>query len=89
MSADGGRSIEQIEAEIATTRERLADTIDQLAYRAQPKTIARTQVQSAQVALTEATRNPDGSLRTERLTTWLAATAAVLLAIGLLRRRLS
>ena len=89
MSADGGRSIEQIEADIATTRERLADTIDQLAYRAQPKQIARRQARSAQDALTEATRNPDGSLRTERITVALAATAVVLLAIGLLRRRLS
>lgn len=89
MSADGGRSIQQIEAEIATTRERLAGTIDQLAYRAQPKQIARRQARSAQVAFADATRNPDGSLRTERITAALAATAAVLLAIGLLRRRLS
>ncbi len=89
MSADGGRSIEQIEADIASTRERLADTIDQLAYRAQPKQIARRQARSAQVAFDQAMRNPDGSLRTDRISAALAATAAVLLAIGMLRRRLS
>lgn len=85
----GNRSAAQIEAEIATTRERLAATIDQLAFRAQPKNIVRREVDSARNAFTRATRNEDGSLRTERITTVLGASAAVLLGIGLLRRLLS
>jgi hypothetical protein len=35
-----------LEAEMEVTRERLADTIDQLVYRASPKTIARREVAS-------------------------------------------
>lgn len=89
MSGAGGRSIAQIESEIEVTRARLASTIDELAYRAQPKQIARRQAQSVGQAFTSATRNEDGTLRTERITAVLAAAAAVLLGIGLLRRALS
>lgn len=85
----GNRSTAQIEAEIATTRERLARTIDELAFRAQPRNIVRREVGSAKAAFTRATHNEDGSLRTERITTVLGASAAVLLGIGLLRRLLS
>jgi hypothetical protein len=35
-----------LEAEMEATRERLADTIDQLVYRASPKTIVRREVTS-------------------------------------------
>ncbi|HEX4686573.1 MAG TPA: DUF3618 domain-containing protein [Nocardioides sp.] len=35
-----------LEAEMEATRERLADTIDQLVYRANPKTIVRREVTS-------------------------------------------
>jgi hypothetical protein len=35
-----------LEAEMEATRERLADTIDQLVHRASPKTIARREVAS-------------------------------------------
>jgi hypothetical protein len=35
-----------LEAEMETTRERLADTIDQLVHRASPKTIARREITS-------------------------------------------
>ena len=85
----GNRSTAQIEAEIAATRERLARTIDELAYRAQPRNIVRREVDSAKAAFTRATRNEDGSLRTERITAVLGASAAVLLGIGLLRRLMS
>ncbi|MGV1008107.1 MAG: DUF3618 domain-containing protein [Dermatophilaceae bacterium] len=85
----GNRSVVQIEAEIAVTRERLAATIDELAYRAQPRTIVRREVDSAKQRFTRATRYDDGTLRTERITAVLGASAAVLLGIGLLRRVLS
>jgi hypothetical protein len=35
-----------LEAEMEATRERLADTIDQLVYRTSPKTIARREITS-------------------------------------------
>ena len=35
-----------LEAQMEATRERLADTIDQLVYRASPKTIARREITS-------------------------------------------
>jgi len=40
------KQLSDLEAEIAETRERLAATIDQLAHRASPKTIARREVAS-------------------------------------------
>ena len=39
-------SPESLESQIESTRERLAATIDQLAYRASPKTIVRREVTS-------------------------------------------
>lgn len=89
MSGAGGRSTAAIEAEIEVTRARLASTIDQLAFRAQPKQIVARQVKSTRRSFYEATHNEDGTLRSERITAVLGATAAVLLGIGLLRRVLS
>lgn len=40
------RAPETIESEIEATRDRLAQTIDQLLYRSSPKTIARREVNS-------------------------------------------
>jgi hypothetical protein len=41
---DQGQGPVSLEREMDATRERLADTIDQLVYRANPKTIVRRQV---------------------------------------------
>jgi len=38
--------VARLEAEMETTRERLADTIDQLVHRTSPKTIARRELTS-------------------------------------------
>jgi hypothetical protein len=40
------KQTEALEAEMEVTRERLAATIDQLVYRASPKTIARREITS-------------------------------------------
>lgn len=40
----GDRNLSSIESDIELTRERLASTIDQLAYRTSPKTIAKREV---------------------------------------------
>ncbi len=62
MSA-ASRTPDQITAEIADTRERLAGTIDQLVYRVQPKTIAGRQYASIKARFV----NPDGSTDTQMI----------------------
>ena len=87
MSDDtAARSVEQIEADIAAARDRLAGTVDELHTRTAPKEIARRQAESAKAKFTEATRTESGDLRTERIAA-LAAAAVALLGIGALRRR--
>ncbi|MDQ3485939.1 MAG: DUF3618 domain-containing protein [Actinomycetota bacterium] len=53
----------EIAAEIAETRNRLAGTIDQLAYRIKPQTIVQRQIAATKAAFV----NADGSLRTDRV----------------------
>jgi hypothetical protein len=78
---------EEIEAEIAVTRAHLTSTVDELITRAQPKEIVRRQGESAKVAFLDATRTPDGELRSERVAAVLAALSALLITVGLIRRR--
>jgi hypothetical protein len=47
-----------LEGEIEETRERLATTIDQLAYRASPKTIVRREINSIKAHFVDAQGNP-------------------------------
>ena len=82
-------SIDQIEAEIAATRAHLTATVDELVTRSQPKEIIRRQGESARVAFAGATRTSDGAIRVERLAGVLGAVAALLITIGLVRRRRS
>ena len=87
MSDDtAAKSVDQIEAEIAAARDRLAGTVDELHTRTAPKEIVRRQAESAKARFTEATRTENGDLRTERIAA-LAAAAVALLGIGALRRR--
>jgi type VI protein secretion system component VasF len=80
------KSVQQLEAEIAAARDRLAGTVDELHARTAPKEIARRQAESAKARFTEATRTPTGELRTERIAA-LAAAAVALIGIGAIRRR--
>lgn len=57
------QSLDSLEREIEVTRERLADTIDQLVYRASPKTIARREVNAVKAFYVA----PDGSPRTDNI----------------------
>ena len=84
--AEANRSVDQIEADIAAARERLAGTVDELHTRTAPQEIARRQVESAKVKFTEATRTESGDLRTERIAA-LAAAAVALIGLGAIRRR--
>jgi hypothetical protein len=78
----------QIEADIETTRERLAGTVDELATRVQPREIARRSADDVKAKLQSATHAPDGSLRTERVAAAGGAFAllAALVAMRLRRR---
>jgi len=51
-------SNDALESEIEATRERLASTIDQLVYRASPKTIARREVASMRAVFVDAQGQP-------------------------------
>jgi Protein of unknown function (DUF3618) len=53
------RTPDQITAEIAETRERLATTIDTLVYRAAPKTILRRQLESVKAKFVTSDGSPD------------------------------
>jgi uncharacterized protein DUF3618 len=49
---------ETLESDIEATRERLAATIDQLAYRASPKTIMRRELNGIKAHFVDAQGNP-------------------------------
>ena len=51
-------SPESLESQIESTRERLAATIDQLAYRASPKTIMRREINGIKAHFVDAQGNP-------------------------------
>jgi hypothetical protein len=59
----GNQGLDFLESEIEATRERLADTIDQLVYRASPKTIARREIASVRAVFVA----PDGAPRTDNM----------------------
>jgi hypothetical protein len=80
------KSVDELEAEIAAARTRLAGTVDELHTRTAPQEIARRQVESAKAKFTQATRTESGDLRTERIAA-LAAAAVALIGLGALRRR--
>lgn len=76
------RTADEIAAEIAETRNRLAGTIDQLAHRVQPKTIVERQVSSTLASF----RNADGSLNTGRVLKVVGAAVGVLVTIVAIRK---
>ena len=80
------KTAKQIEAELAASRSRLAGTIDELAFRAQPKEIAKRQTESARLALTDATRTADGDLRQDRVAMGLGGVGAFMLLVGRAKR---
>src|SRR4051794_20377940 len=77
------RTAEQIEADIAATRARLASTVDELVDRAHPKNVAKRQVEQAKSQVFDET----GQLRTQKLAA-VAGAAVGLVAVLLLIRRL-
>ena len=81
MSPDA-RTPDEISADIAKVRNRLAGTIDQLAYRAKPKTIMSRQLSALQASF----RTDDGSLRTDRVLMVAGTVVGVVAAIFAIRK---
>ena len=70
-----------LEREIEETRERLAVTIDQLVYRANPKTIVSRQVASIRAHFVAA----DGSPRTENIIKVAGGVVGVIAVLAVIR----
>lgn len=85
-AAPRARSAQQIEADLAATRQRLAGTIDELAFRAQPKEVAKRQVESLKLAANDATHTPEGDLKTDKIAAAVGGFGAFALLLGLVRR---
>ena len=76
------RTADDIAAEIAETRNRLAGTIDHLVYRVQPKTIVERKVRSTKASFV----NPDGSLRKDKVLKVAGIAVGVLVTIVVIRK---
>jgi hypothetical protein len=76
------RTPDEISAEIAETRNRLAGTIDQLVYRVQPKTIASRQLAALKASL----RHEDGSFDTARVAKVVVGVVGVVAVIFAIRK---
>ena len=68
-------SMTRLENDIITTRDRLAQTIDELSVRAAPKNVVARQREQAKASFTAATRTESGELRMDRVA--IAAAAVV------------
>jgi hypothetical protein len=78
----GDRNLNSIENDIEVTRERLASTIDQLVYRASPKTIARREANQVKGYFVTA----DGAPRTDNIVKVVGGVVAVVVVFGLIRK---
>ena len=76
-----------VEQEIVAARARLEGTVNELAYRAQPKVIAQRQVADIKQKIHDATHTPSGDLRVDRIAMAAGAVVALVVVSGLLRRR--
>lgn len=87
------RSPQEIEADIASTRDRLSRTVDELAYRFHPATLMAKGKAEAQVKKQElvdrargTVLTPEGDPRLDNIAKGLGGVAAVSLSLGMLRR---
>jgi hypothetical protein len=76
------RAPEAIEDDIEATRQRLGNTIDQLVYRASPKTIARREIAGFKAHFVDAYGNP----RTDNILKVAGAVVGVVAVIVVLRK---
>ena len=80
------KNAKEIEAELQASRQRLASTIDELAYRAQPKEVAKRQVEGLKLKANDMTRTSDGDVAEDKVGKMVGGAGAFLLVLGLLRR---
>ncbi|WP_277452219.1 DUF3618 domain-containing protein [Janibacter sp. DB-40] len=71
-------SITKLENDIVTTRDRLAQTIDELSVRAAPKNVVARQKESLKASVDSAVRTESGELRMDRVAMAAAAVGAVI-----------
>lgn len=82
MSDTKARTAEQIEADIAATRARLASTVDELVDRANPKNVALREVERAKAQVFD----ESGQLRTQKIAAVAGAAVGVIGVLLLIRR---
>jgi Protein of unknown function (DUF3618) len=75
-------SPDELEHEIEATRERLADTLDQLLYRVKPGTIISRQVQQTKAHFVDA----EGKVRVDKVAAVAAAAVGVVVFFAVVRR---
>lgn len=80
------RSVTEIEADLSATRNRMARTVDELAYRVSPQTLKANALASLKEKGNEAAFDADGKPRLDRLAMVLGGVAGTALVLGLLRR---
>lgn len=78
----GDRAPGAIETDMEATRERLAATIDQLAYRASPKTIVKREIATLRSHFVDAQGNP----RTDNILKVAGAVVGVVVLVVITRR---
>jgi len=76
------RNLNSIESDIEVTRARLASTIDQLVYRASPKTIAKREVNQVKGYFVDA----QGTPRTDNIVKVVGGVVVVVVVFGLIRK---
>ncbi len=87
------RSTDEIEADLAASRDRLARTVDELAFRASPAEIKRRQMEKVDAKKAEllaqadqTLRDEQGDIRLDLVAYALGAVAGVTFTLGLARR---
>lgn len=80
---DVTKDMRALESEIEATRERLAGTIDQLVYRASPKTIANRQVTAVKATYVDL---ESGAPRTDNILKTVGIVAGVVAAFVVIRK---
>ena len=76
------RSPQDLEHDIEQTRDRLADTLDELLFRVKPKTIVQRQIEETKSHFVDA----QGNVRTEKVAAVVGATVGVVAFFLVVRR---
>ncbi|WP_018156482.1 DUF3618 domain-containing protein [Demetria terragena] len=86
MAEQRAKTAKEIEADLAASRNRLASTIDELAFRAQPKELVKRQTEDVKLKVHDATHTPDGEFDSKKVGTIAGGVLAAVVLIALIRR---